>query len=64
MKKVIGLPRWLSGKESVKRHGFDPCFGKIPLEKEIATTPVFLPRKSHGQRTLAGYSPLRHMVTT
>ena len=28
-----------------------------PLEKEMATTPVFLPGKSHGHRSLAGYSP-------
>ena len=28
-----------------------------PLEKEMATTPVFLPGKFHGQRSLAGYSP-------
>ena len=28
-----------------------------PLEKEMATTPVLLPGKSHGQRSLAGYSP-------
>ena len=27
------------------------------LEKEKATTPVFLPRKVHGQRNLAGHSP-------
>ena len=27
-----------------------------PLEKGMATTPVFLPRKFHGQRSLAGYS--------
>ena len=27
------------------------------LEKEVATTPVFLPGKSHGQRSLEGYSP-------
>ena len=26
------------------------------LEKEIQPTPVFLPGKSHGQRSLAGYS--------
>ena len=25
-----------------------------PLEKEMATTPVFLPGKSHGQRILVG----------
>ena len=28
-----------------------------PLEKEMAITPVFLPGKSHGQRSPAGYSP-------
>ena len=28
-----------------------------PLEKGMATTPVFLPGESHGQRSLAGYSP-------
>ena len=27
-----------------------------PLEKEVATTPVFLPGKSHGHRSLEGYS--------
>ena len=28
-----------------------------PLEKEMTTTPVFLPGKSHGQRSLVGYTP-------
>ena len=28
-----------------------------PLEKGMATTPVFLPGEFHGQRSLAGYSP-------
>ena len=28
-----------------------------PLEKGMATTPAFLPEKSHGQRSLVGYSP-------
>ena len=28
-----------------------------PLEKEMATTLVFLPGKYHGQRSLLGYSP-------
>ena len=27
------------------------------LEKGMATTPIFLPGESHGQRSLAGYSP-------
>ena len=29
----------------------------VDLEKEIATTPVFVPRKSRGQKRLVGYSP-------
>ena len=28
-----------------------------PLEKEMTTTPVLLPGKFHGQRSLVGYSP-------
>ena len=30
---------------------------KDPLEREWLPTPVFLPGKSHGQRSLAGYGP-------
>ena len=34
-----------------------------PLEKEMATTPVFLPGKFYGQRRLAGCSPWgRHSI--
>ena len=32
--------------------------GKIPWRKEWQPTPIFLPRESHGQRSLGGYSPL------
>ena len=28
-----------------------------PLEEGMAPTPAFLPGESHGQRSLAGYSP-------
>ena len=31
-----------------------------PLEKGMATTPVFLPEKFQGQRRLEGYSPWGH----
>ena len=31
-----------------------------PLEKGMATHPVFLPGKLHGQRSLVGYSPWDH----
>ena len=33
---------------------------KDPLEKGMVPTPVFLPIKSHGHRSLAGYSPWGH----
>ena len=31
-----------------------------PLEKSMQPTSVFLPGESHGQRSLAGYSPWGH----
>ena len=40
-----------------RRPGFDPRVGKIPWRREWQHTPVFLPGESHGQRSLAGYSP-------
>ena len=58
-----GLPRPHSGKEPAyqcrrcARCGFDPCVGKIPWSRKWHPTPVFLPEKSHGQRSLEGYSP-------
>ena len=33
-----------------------------PLEEGWQPTPVFLPEKSHGQRSLSGYSSLGHRV--
>ena len=50
-----GLPRWRSGKESscqCRGQGFDSWVGKIPLEKEMQLSPVFLPGESHGQRSV------------
>ena len=40
-----------------KRRGFDLWVGKIPWRRKWRPTPGFLPRKSQGQRSLAGYSP-------
>ena len=60
---LTGLLRWCSGKKSVwqfrrhKRHGFNPWVRKIPWRRKWQPTPVFLPGKSHGQRSLVGYSP-------
>ena len=49
-----GFPLWLSGKESAcqcRRQGFDPCMGEIPWKKKWQPIPIFLPKKSYGQRT-------------
>ena len=37
--------------------GFIPGSGRSPRRREWQPTPVFLPGKSHGQRSLQGYSP-------
>ena len=58
----IGIPRWLRGKESAcqcrscQRHSFDPWVGKIPTSPrgQWQPTPMFLPGKSHGWRSLVG----------
>jgi len=39
------------------RHGFDPWVGKIPWRRAWQPTLVLFPGESHGQRSLAGYSP-------
>ena len=54
-----GLLRGLRVKESPAKQ--ERCIGSLGqedlLEKEMTLTPVFLPGKSHGQRSLTGYSP-------
>ena len=57
---ALYLPGGSDGKESIcksRRPGFDPWVGKILCRRKWQPTPVFLPRKSHGRRSLAGYSP-------
>ena len=62
----VGFRGGASGKESVwqwrrqKRHRFGPRVGKIPWRKTWQPTPGFLSEESHGQRSLAGYSPWGH----
>ena len=40
-----------------RRHQFDPWVWKMPWRRKWQPTPVLLPGKSHGQRSLASYSP-------
>ena len=61
MKRCLSSYWWHSGKESAchcrrhKRCRFNPWVGKIPGRRK--PTPVFLLGRSHGQRSLVGYSP-------
>ena len=58
----FGLSWWLSCKESAyqcrrhRRHRFDPWVRKIPWRRKWQPTPIILPGKSYGQRSLEGYS--------
>ena len=59
---MFGLPRWLTAKkplanQETRETQVWPLGREDPLEDETATTPVFVPGKPHGQRSLAGYSP-------
>ena len=42
------------------RPGFDPWVGKMPWRKKWKPTPVLLPGKFYGWRSLAGYSLWSH----
>ena len=63
---------WLSDKEPTcqrGRRGFNPWMGKIPRRRKWQSAPVFLSGKSHGHRSLVGYSPwgdkgVRHYFVT
>ena len=62
------IPRWLSGKEDARDTnvgdsrdaGFNPWVRKILWRRKWKPNPVFLPGKSHGQGSLAVYSPWGH----
>ena len=43
-----------------RRCGFNPWIGNIPWRRKWKPTPLFLPGKSHEQRTLVVYSPWQH----
>ena len=58
---ILGFPGGSDGKESAFGTGDLGSFyfwaKKIPWRRKWQPTPVFSPRKSHGQRSLVGYSP-------
>ena len=54
-----GFPGGTVGRRC-KRCGFNPWIRKIPWRRKWQHIPVFLPEKSHGQRSLVGYGPQDH----
>ena len=46
---------YISGVPAMQQ--FNPWVKKIPWRRKWQPTPVFLPGKSHGQKSLVGYSP-------
>ena len=60
-----GVPQWISGKEPACKAGATgeavrTLGWKDPLEEGLATCSSVLAGESHGQRSLAGYSPWDH----
>ena len=62
----VGLPGWLSDKESAFSAedtgacAFNPWVRRILWRRKWEPTPLFLPGESHGQRSLTGYIPNSH----
>ena len=48
------VAHWYRIHLKIRRRAFDPWVGKIPWKMKWQPTPVFLPGKFHGQRSLAG----------
>ena len=66
---LLGRTRWhywqrarLSMHETYRRPGFDPWVRKIPWRRKWPPTPVFLPGKFHGQRSLGLQSMMQQKV--
>ena len=54
------MVKHLPAMQETGRSRFDPQVEKVPWRRKRQTTPVFLPGKSQGQRSLVGYSPRGH----
>jgi len=65
MVKQVGFSDGSAGKESTCNardtgNSVQSLFGKMLWRRRQQPTPVFLPEKSRGQRSLVGYSPKGH----
>ena len=60
--EITAATRWRCRQKTpgqrrrLKRPGFHPWVGKMPWRRAWQPTPVFLPKGSQGQRSLAGCS--------
>ena len=54
---ALGFPYSSFNLPACRGPSFDSCVGKIPWRRKWQPTPVFLLGESHGQKSLAGYSP-------
>ena len=62
---IFGLPRWLSGEKSTcqwedTEESINPWIRKITWRRKWQPTPVIMPGRSHGERSLEGYRPWSH----
>ena len=48
----------LLAMHETQEKSFHPWVGKNLWRRKLQPTPIFLPRKSHGQRSLVGYSTM------
>ena len=53
---AVSIAQTVKNLPAMQRPGCDPWVGKLLWRREWQSTPVFLPKESHGQRSLAGYS--------
>ena len=57
MTRASLVAQWYRIRLSMQEARVQSVGQEVPLEKKWQPTPVFLPEKSHGQRSLVGYSP-------
>ena len=60
--RVVQLLRILWQYSRHRRHGFPPWIGKILCRRKWQPTPIFLPEKSHGQKSLMVDSAWGHKL--
>ena len=55
---VLVVKNWPANSGNIKKCGFNLWVRKIPWRRAWQPTPVLVPGESHGERSLAGCSPV------